>query len=144
VQETVVEVDDHSRVSGVSVGIEVRAGDRGAHVHVHDLHAMAVALGLRSGEPNRPHFGVGEECLGHGEAVENADFARQIVESDPEGAFHLPVKALTWEQPTAAGVRVWPRTTDPGDLDPSDAGSSQFVGDIAMILGAMIDVGRRP
>jgi hypothetical protein len=68
-QETVVEVDDHSRVSGVSVGIEVRSWDRGAHVHVHDLHAVAVALGLRGGEPDRPHFGVGEECLGHGEAV---------------------------------------------------------------------------
>lgn len=61
------------------------------------------------------HFEVGEECLGHGEAVENADFARQIVEVT-QGC--IP---------------------PPGDLDPSDARPSQFVGDIAMILGAMID-----
>ena len=70
---------------------------------------------------------------------QNSDFVRQIVERDPEGAFHLPVKALMWEQPTAAGVRVWLRTTDPEDLDRSDAGPSQLVGDIAAILGAMID-----
>lgn len=70
---------------------------------------------------------------------QNSDFARQIVERDPEGAFNLPVKALMWEQPTGSGVRVWLRTTDPEDLDPSDAGPSEFVGDIAAILGAMID-----
>jgi uncharacterized protein (DUF302 family) len=70
---------------------------------------------------------------------ENADFARQIMESNPEGAFHLPVKALMWERPTAAGVQVWLRTTDPEDLDPSGAGRSQFVRDIAAILGVMID-----
>jgi uncharacterized protein (DUF302 family) len=70
---------------------------------------------------------------------ENVRFAHQIIEVDPEGAFNLPIKALIWQEDTAAGLRVWLRTTDPTSLDPAPRRGSAFIADLEAILGGMID-----
>jgi uncharacterized protein (DUF302 family) len=70
---------------------------------------------------------------------ENIRFTRQIMETNPEAVFNLPVKALIWQESTHAGAPVWLRTTAPEELEPSPGRRSAFIHDVAMILGAMID-----